>query len=91
MASVWGTGAFASAISRASTSPVTIGASDMTHTQITSGLKDGDRLIIGPYKILPGLKDGQKVLHDCPRCKVAPTPLTPAAAPQPSHPKGTHS
>ena len=37
------------------------------------------------------LKDGQKVLHDCPRCKVAPTPLAPASAPQPSHPKGTHS
>src|SRR5215204_878117 len=35
------------------------------------------------------LKDGQQVLHDCPMCKVAPTPLTPAQ--QPSHPKGTHS
>ena len=35
------------------------------------------------------LQDGQKVLHNCPQCKVAPTPLTPV--PQPSHPKGTHS
>jgi hypothetical protein len=37
------------------------------------------------------LKDGQQVLHNCPQCKVAPTPLAPASAPQPSHPKGTHS
>lgn len=35
--------------------------------------------------------DGQKVLHNCPQCKVTPTPLTPVPAPQPSHPKGTHS
>jgi hypothetical protein len=40
------------------------------------------------------LTDGgqQKVLHNCPQCAVAPTPLAPASAPQqPSHPKGTHS
>jgi HlyD family secretion protein len=49
---------------KAKVTPVTIGASDMTHTQITAGLKDGDRLIIGPYKVLPGLKDGQKVKED---------------------------
>jgi hypothetical protein len=53
-----------SADGKAKITPVTIGASDMTHTQITSGLKDGDRLIIGPYKVLPGLKDGQKVKED---------------------------
>ncbi len=41
--------------------PVTIGASDMTHTMITSGLKDGDKIITGPYKVLPGLSDGAKV------------------------------
>ena len=49
---------------KASVVPVTIGASDMTHTQIISGLKDGEKLIIGPYKVLPGLKDGQKVKED---------------------------
>ena len=38
------------------------------------------------------LDGGQKVLHDCPQCRVAPTPLTPVPAPQQSsHPKGTHS
>lgn len=37
------------------------------------------------------LDGDQKVLHNCPTCKVTPTPLAPADAPQPSHPKGTHS
>jgi HlyD family secretion protein len=49
---------------KAKITPVIIGASDMTHTQITAGLKDGDRLIIGPYKVLPGLKHEQKVKED---------------------------
>ena len=33
-------------------------------------------------------QDGQKVLHDCPSCKVTPRPTTPIT---PTHPKGTHS
>ncbi len=41
--------------------PVAIAAGDMTHTVITSGLRDGDRIITGPYKILPELTDGQAV------------------------------
>jgi HlyD family secretion protein len=41
--------------------PVVISAGDMTHTVIEKGLKDGDRIITGPYKVLPGLKDGQEV------------------------------
>jgi hypothetical protein len=41
--------------------PVTIAAGDMTHTIIASGLKEGERIITGPYKVLPGLKDGQEV------------------------------
>jgi HlyD family secretion protein len=49
---------------KAKITPVTIGASDMTHTQITSGIKDGDRLIIGPYKVLPSLKNDAKVKED---------------------------
>jgi HlyD family secretion protein len=40
---------------------VTIGASDMTHTVIESGLKEGDEIVVGPYKILPTLKDGTAV------------------------------
>lgn len=34
-------------------------------------------------------KDGQKVLHDCPTCKVTPRPASPVR-PTPAHPKGTH-
>ena len=35
------------------------------------------------------VKDGEKVVHDCPTCKVTPMVLKPGAAP--SHTKGTHS
>lgn len=44
--------------------PVTIGASDMTHTLITSGLKDGDKVVVGPYKVLPSMSDGTKVKEE---------------------------
>jgi phage FluMu protein Com len=33
------------------------------------------------------LKDGEKVLHNCPTCKVVPRPATRVT---PTHPKGTH-
>ena len=33
-------------------------------------------------------KDGEKVLHDCPTCKVTPRPARKVTAP--THPKGTH-
>jgi len=33
-------------------------------------------------------KDGEKVLHDCPTCKVTPRPATPV---EPTHPRGTHT
>jgi len=35
------------------------------------------------------LEEGKMVLHECPMCKV--TPMKMAPAPQPTHPKGTHS
>ncbi len=34
------------------------------------------------------VKDGEKVLHDCATCKVAPTVLKPGASPV--HPRGAH-
>jgi hypothetical protein len=37
------------------------------------------------------LVDGKTVLHDCPECKVAPTPLKAVPPLESSHPKGTHS
>ncbi|MFZ0033446.1 MAG: efflux RND transporter periplasmic adaptor subunit [Sedimentisphaerales bacterium] len=46
---------------KAMATPVKIEASDLTHTVILSGLTEGDKVIIGPYKVLEKLKDGQKV------------------------------
>lgn len=41
--------------------PVAVGPSDATHTLIQSGLKPGDRVIVGPYKVLDSLSNGQAV------------------------------
>jgi HlyD family secretion protein len=59
--------------------PVTIGASDMTHTMIIAGLKEGDQVIVGPYKALPGMGDGQKVKMMEPTTKATTGPATKAS------------
>ena len=41
--------------------PVTVGPSDDTHTIVKSGLKEGDPVIAGPYKLLDTLQNGQLV------------------------------
>jgi HlyD family secretion protein len=41
--------------------PVRVGASDDTHTIIKSGLKENEPVIVGPYKALEGLTNGQVV------------------------------
>ncbi len=41
--------------------PVQIGPSDVTHTVILRGLDVGERVIVGPYKALEGLKHDQSV------------------------------
>lgn len=46
---------------KAVATPVIIGASDLTHTIIKSGLAEGDLIITGPYKVLESLKHDQKV------------------------------
>lgn len=46
---------------KALATPVRIGASDITHTVIESGLKEGDIIIAGPYKVLDQLKHEQRV------------------------------
>jgi HlyD family secretion protein len=40
---------------------VTTGISDTTHVAITAGLKAGDQIVTGPFRILKSLKDGAKV------------------------------
>jgi HlyD family secretion protein len=44
--------------------PVKIGVTDATHTQIVSGLADDDQVIVGPYKVLKNLKNDQRVYDD---------------------------
>lgn len=41
--------------------PVTIGSGDMTHIIIKTGLQAGDKVIVGPYKMLDTLKHDQAV------------------------------
>jgi len=78
--------------------PVAIGASDLTHTVIKSGLNEGDVIIVGPYKALESLAQGQKVKSEKdPASKPATTAPTIVAAPstaptpatQASVPKGS--
>lgn len=40
---------------------ITAGVSSDTETEIISGVAEGDTVIIGPYRVLSKLKDGQKV------------------------------
>ncbi len=46
---------------KAVVTPVKIGPSDVTHTVILGGLEAGERVIVGPYKALEGLKHDQSV------------------------------
>lgn len=41
--------------------PVTIGPSDLTHIIIRSGLNAGEKVVIGPYKVLDGLHHDQLI------------------------------
>jgi HlyD family secretion protein len=66
---------------KAVATPVSIGASDFTHTVIKSGLSAGDVIVTGPYKVLESLKDGQKLKRDG-STTTQPT-TAPAAATQP--------
>lgn len=46
---------------KAVVTPVRVGASDLTHTAIESGLQEGDRVIVGPYKVLEAIAHDQAV------------------------------
>ncbi len=46
---------------KALATPVKIGQSDLSHTIILEGLTDGDRVIVGPFKVLDGLRHDQAV------------------------------
>lgn len=51
---------------RAVVTPVSIGASDVTHTVIRSGLAEGDAVIVGPYKVLESIRHEQRVRAEAP-------------------------
>lgn len=46
---------------KAVVTPVTIGASDATHTIILSGLDETDRVVVGPYKVLENIAHDQRI------------------------------
>jgi HlyD family secretion protein len=46
---------------KAVATPVKIGSGDLTHTIILSGLKEGDSIVMGPYKLLNSIKHDQKL------------------------------
>ena len=46
---------------KAAVTPVTIGASDATHTILLAGLTEDDPLIVGPYKVLENIAHDQVV------------------------------
>jgi len=47
--------------SKAVVTPVKIGPSNMTHTIIKSGITEEDKIVVGPYKVLEGIKHDQKI------------------------------
>ncbi len=49
---------------KAKTVPVSVGPSDVTHTVVLGGLKDGETIITGPFKALLSIKEGQRVVDE---------------------------
>jgi len=46
---------------KAKVTPVTLGSGNLTHRIITAGLSQEDRIVIGPYRVLDGLKHDQPI------------------------------
>jgi HlyD family secretion protein len=44
--------------------PVTTGITGSTDIEVTGGLKAGDEIIVGPYKVLRTLKNDVKLKRD---------------------------
>jgi HlyD family secretion protein len=61
---------------KAVVTPVRVGASDLTHTAIESGLQEGDRVIVGPYKVLEAIAHDQAVKPEDSTATTAPAPST---------------
>jgi len=46
---------------KAVVTPVKIGPSNLTHTVILSGINEGDKIVVGPYKVLENLKHDKTI------------------------------
>ena len=46
---------------KAVVTPVKIGQCDLTHTIIKSGITEGDKIVVGPYKVLESIEHDQKI------------------------------
>ena len=46
---------------KAVVTPVKIGPSNLTNTIIKSGITEEDKIVVGPYKVLEGIKHDQKI------------------------------
>ncbi len=51
-------------VMKAVATPVQIGSSDLTRTVILAGLKDGDRIVAGPFKVLQSLRHEQEAIQE---------------------------
>ena len=49
---------------KAVVTPVTIGAIDLTHTIIKSGINESDVIVVGPYKILETIANDQDIIDE---------------------------
>ena len=54
--------------------PVDTGRSDDTYQEITSGLREGDRVVTGPSRTLRGLRDGDPIGHEPEPADASPVP-----------------
>ena len=61
--------------------PVTVGSSDLTRTVIIGGLKEGEQIVTGPFKVLVTLQHGQEVVEEGSKAKDdKPAAAAPAAS-----------
>ncbi len=78
---------------KALATPVKIGQSDLTHTIILEGLNEGDKVVIGPYKVLDTIHHNQTIKDERenlpkkePDGKATTDPNTPSDANEPNDP-----
>jgi HlyD family secretion protein len=55
--------------------PVTTGSSDLTRTVLVAGAKEGDEVIVGPFKVLQNLKHDQEVVPEASGTEIKPAPV----------------